>query len=266
MDDMTALPGGELPASVGGVSRRGTQPLQRADQTAGFLRARSGLRALADAAAIKALEYFEAIDPKAAVEHLRASDPALARLIDAVGPFDMQIRMTSSVFAALSEAIVYQQLNGKAAATIYGRVCALFPRVRGGLAPRHIISASDEALRGAGLSRSKLLSLRDLARRATDGGLPTLAQIHRMDDEAIIERLTEVRGIGRWTAEMFLMFRLGRPDVLPLDDYGLRKGFAIAFRKGKLPDRGDLEKRGARWKPYRTAASWYLWRAAELKK
>jgi O-6-methylguanine DNA methyltransferase len=213
-----------------------------------------------------------AFDPAVAVEHLRASDPALARLIDAVGPFRMQLAGTQSLFGALAQAIVYQQLNGKAAATIFGRVCALFPRAAGaggaadadeGPTPEHILRASDDKLRGAGVSRSKLLSLRDLARRSTDGEIPTLAEVHRMESEAIIERLTAVRGIGRWTVEMLLMFRLGRPDVLPVDDYGIRKGFALTFKKRELPTRKDLEKRGARWSPYRTVASWYLWRAVE---
>ncbi|MGH7789051.1 MAG: methylated-DNA--[protein]-cysteine S-methyltransferase, partial [Candidatus Binatia bacterium] len=202
-------------------------------------------------------------DPAVAIAHLRAADAALARVIDAAGPFRMEIKRTTSLFGALAEAIVYQQLTGKAAATIYGRVCALFPRAHAGPTPQHILRASDEALRGAGLSRPKILALRDLARRAADGELPTLAEAHRMDDAEIVARLVAVRGIGRWTAEMLLMFRLGRPDVLPVDDYGVRKGFAAAFRKRALPAPADVEKRGARWKPYRTVASWYLWRAAE---
>jgi O-6-methylguanine DNA methyltransferase len=204
-----------------------------------------------------------AFDRDAAVEHVRASDPALARLIDAVGPFRMKLAGTQSLFVALAQAIVYQQLNGKAAATIFGRVCALFPHTPDGPTPEHVLRASDEKLRGAGLSRSKLLSLRDLARKSSDGEIPTLDEVRRMESEAIVERLTAVRGIGRWTVEMLLMFRLGRPDVLPADDYGIRKGFALTFKKRELPSRKDLEKRGARWKPYRTVASWYLWRAVE---
>ncbi|WP_437318445.1 methylated-DNA--[protein]-cysteine S-methyltransferase [Sorangium sp. So ce385] len=203
-------------------------------------------------------------DPAAAVERLRASDAALGRLIDRVGPFGMRLDRTSSLFLALAESIVYQQLTGKAAATIFARVRALFPPAHEGFTPEQVLRASDEQLRAAGLSRAKLLALRDLARRTQNGELPTLAEVHGMDDEAIIERLTQVRGIGRWTAEMLLMFRLGRPDVLPVDDYGIRKGFAIAFKQRDLPGRKDLERRGARWKPYRTVASWYLWRAAEL--
>ena len=203
-------------------------------------------------------------DPDAAVAHVRASDPALARLIDAVGPFRLRLDRTPSLFVGLAEAIVYQQLTGKAAATIFARVRALFPRAQHGPTPEQILRTSDEKLRAAGLSRQKLLSLRDLARRAADGGIPSLAEAQRLEDEALIERLTEVRGIGRWTVEMLLIFRLGRPDVLPVDDYGIRKGYAAAFRKRSLPDRKTLEKQGARWKPYRTVASWYLWRATEL--
>ena len=202
-------------------------------------------------------------DPTAAVAHLRAVDTALARVIDAAGPFRMELQTTPSVFVALAEAIVYQQLSGKAAATIFGRVRALFPRRR--LAPEPLLALSDARLRGAGLSRAKLLALRDLARRTIDGEIPTVAAARRMDDETIVARLTAVRGVGRWTAEMFLMFRLGRPDVLPVDDYGIRKGFAVALRKRALPERRALEQRGARWKPYRTVASWYLWRALDLK-
>ena len=205
-------------------------------------------------------------DPRAAVAHLRQADPALARIIDAAGPCTIELKRTPSIFAALAEAIVYQQLNGKAAATIYGRVCALFPRAQDGPTAAHIARASDEKLRGAGLSRPKLLALRDLAARELAGEIPTLADARAMDDAALIERLTAVRGIGRWTVEMLLMFRLGRPDVLPVDDYGVRKGFAVALRKRELPDRATLERRGARWQPYRTVASWYLWRAVELDK
>lgn len=205
-------------------------------------------------------------DPSVAIQHVRASDAALARVIDAVGPFRMRLKTTPSIFVALAEAIVYQQLTAKAAATIFARVRALFPHAHAGPTAEQILRASDEKLRAAGLSRSKLLSLRDLAARTAEGNIPTLAELRGMEDEAVIERLIEVRGIGRWTVEMLLMFRLGRPDVLPADDYGIRKGFAVAFKKRELPARKDLEQRGARWKPYRTLASWYLWRAVELAK
>jgi len=202
-------------------------------------------------------------DPRVAVEHLRAADDVLARLIDAVGPFRLQLKRTSSTFAMLAEAIVYQQLTGKAAATIFARVCALFPRAHQGPTAERILRVSDERLRSAGLSRAKVLALRDLARRARSGELPSLAELQRMEDETIVERLIRVRGIGRWTVGMLLIFRLGRPDVLPADDYGIRKGFAAAFKRRELPTRQQVERRGARWQPYRTVASWYLWRAAE---
>ncbi len=201
-------------------------------------------------------------DPAVAVEHLRSADPVLAKLIDDVGPFRMQLRKARNIFVALAEAIVYQQLNGRAAASIFARVCALFP-VSHGLTAEQVLRISDQQLRGAGLSNSKLLSIRDLARKAVAGEIPTLAEAHRMDDEMLIERLTQVRGIGRWTVEMLLISRLGRPDVLPVDDYGIRAGFAAAFRKRKFPAPKDLAKPGAKWKPYRTVASWYLWRAAD---
>jgi 3-methyladenine DNA glycosylase/8-oxoguanine DNA glycosylase len=200
-----------------------------------------------------------AFAPKAAVAHLRNADPALAAVIDAVGPFAMQLKASRSVFGALAEAIVYQQLSNKAAATIYGRIEALYPRARTGFTPAHIQRTPDERLRGVGLSRAKVLALRDLAHRAAKRELPTLEQALVLDDAALIERLVEVRGIGRWSAEMFLMFRLGRPDVLPVDDYSLRKAYATAFGKRKLPTPEALTKAGEKWRPYRTVASWYLW-------
>ncbi len=210
-------------------------------------------------------EVVLGFDPCIAVEHLRSSDPALARVMDTVGPFRLERVKKPSIFLALAEAIVYQQLTGKAAATIFARLCALFPGARDGPTADQILGAGDEELRGVGLSRSKLLSLRDLARKTADGEIPTPAEIDRMEDEAIIERLTQVRGIGRWTAEMLLIFHLGRPDVLPVDDYGVRKGFALAYDRD-LPSPKELAAYGAQWKPYRTVASWYLWRTVELAK
>lgn len=202
-------------------------------------------------------------DPELAVRTLSAADPKLAKLIARVGPCRLQLKTTPSIFAALAESIVYQQLHGKAAATIFARVRALFPRARGALSAAQISSASETDLRGAGLSNAKFLALRDLAERSLNGSIPTLAQIQMLDDEAIIERLTEVRGIGRWTVEMLLMFRLGRPDVLPVDDFGVRKGFSIAFGMAEMPSKAELEARAKRWRPYRTVASWYLWRATD---
>jgi methylated-DNA-[protein]-cysteine S-methyltransferase len=200
-------------------------------------------------------------DPAQAIDHLTGADATLAKLIARVGPFRMQLQRTPSLFGALAEAIVFQQLNGKAAATIFARLCALFPHAAG-LTPERIIRASDEKLRSAGLSGSKLLSLRDLASRTRSGELPALADTLGMSDRELIDRLTLVRGIGQWTVEMLLMFRLGRPDVLPMDDFGIRKGFGIAFARAE-PTKQDVEKRGERWRPYRTVASWYLWRATD---
>jgi 3-methyladenine DNA glycosylase/8-oxoguanine DNA glycosylase len=205
---------------------------------------------------------FEA---RGAVAHLRKADPALATVIDAIGPFGMQLKSSRSLFGALAEAIVYQQLSNKAAATIYGRVEALYPRARQGFTPAHILRTPDDALRGAGLSRAKVLALHDLAQRVATRQLPTLDEAHLLEDAALIERLVKVRGIGRWSAEMFLMFRLGRPDVLPTDDYSLRKAYATAFRKRKLPSPEALEKAGVKWRPYRTVASWYLWETLNRK-
>jgi DNA-3-methyladenine glycosylase II len=202
-------------------------------------------------------------DPKKAVRHLKAADPALGEIMARIGPFAMELKSSRSLFGALAEAIVYQQLSNKAAATIYGRVEALFPRAKDGFAPRHILKATDESLRGCGLSRAKVLAVQDLARRVHGGELPTLERAQRLGDEELIERLIAVRGIGRWSAEMFLMFRLGRPDVLPLDDYSLRKAYAKAFRKRALPTPQALVRHGEKWRPYRTVASWYLWRTLE---
>ena len=132
-----------------------------------------------------------------------------------------------------------------------------------GLTARLVLRASDEALRGAGLSRAKLASLRDLAAHDESGALPTIADVDAMDDDEIVERLTAVRGIGRWTAHMFLIFRLGRPDVLPIDDYGVRRAFGLVYRRD-MPTPKELAAHGEQWAPYRTVASWYLWRALEL--
>ena len=187
----------------------------------------------------------------------------LGRAIEALGPLALELKRTTSLFGALAEAIVYQQLSGRAAATIHARVCALFPRPHEGPTAEKILRTSDAKLRGAGLSRAKLLALRDLARRAKAGEIPTLAEAAELSDDELVERLTQVRGIGRWTVEMLLIFRLGRPDVLPADDYGIRKGYAKVFRKRALPSPKQLAQRAEPWRPYRTAASWYLWRALE---
>ncbi|HKP12174.1 MAG TPA: DNA-3-methyladenine glycosylase [Blastocatellia bacterium] len=209
-----------------------------------------------------AAEHGYAFDPQLAIAHLSQADATLARLIEVAGPFRMEIRTMHSPFEALARNIVYQQLNGTAAAAIHARVLALAGRSR--LRPRDILDATDEALRGAGLSRNKLEALRDLAAKTLDGTVPTLARLKRMSDEEIIERLTQVRGIGRWTVEMLLMFRLGRPDVLPVGDFAVRKGFSLVYRAGAMPTPKELTAYAERWRPYRTVASWYMWRAVAL--
>lgn len=206
------------------------------------------------------------INTRAALKHLR-TDAMLAALIERIGPFRMEVNETHDLFLALARAIVYQQLHGKAAATILKRVCELFPASgEGCFTAKDVAGCIDEHLRGAGLSRNKLLALRDLATKTLDGTLPTLEELQQLDDENIIERLIKVRGIGRWTVEMLLIARLGRPDVLPVDDFGVRKGFMLAFNKRKMPTPKQLKVYGARWAPYRSVASWYLWRAADQGK
>ena len=201
-------------------------------------------------------------DPAAAVRHISAADPVLADLISRAGPFAMQLRPLQSPFEALARNIIYQQLHGKAAAAIHARVLALSGGKR--LKPDHILSSPDEPLRGAGLSAAKLAALRDLAEKTADGTVPTLARLRRMSDDEIFARLTRVRGVGRWTVEMLLMFGLGRPDVLPVGDYAVRKGFAVTYGLGEMPRPKEMESHGERWRPYRSVASWYMWRALEL--
>jgi DNA-3-methyladenine glycosylase II len=201
-------------------------------------------------------------DPQTATAHLSRADARLAQLIEAAGPFRMEIRTLHSPFEALARNIIYQQLNGTAAAAIHARVLALAQGSR--LRPEAVLELSDEALRAAGLSRNKLDALRDLAAKTIDGTVPRLARLKRMSDEEIIERLTRVRGIGRWTVEMLLMSRLGRADVLPVGDFGVRKGFSILYRTDTLPTPKQLTAHAERWRPFRTVASWYMWRAVEL--
>jgi DNA-3-methyladenine glycosylase II len=199
----------------------------------------------------------------AAVRHLKGCDKKFDNLIGRVGRFRMEMDTHPSPYEALMEAIVYQQLNGRAAATIFGRVK---DRVGGGNipTPAQILAAADEMLRGAGLSRQKLAAIRDLAQKTTEGVVPSLAEVELLADEEIVTRLTAVRGIGVWTVHMMLIFRLGRPDVLPTLDYGVQQGFQLAYRKRKLPKPKELQAFGEKWKPYRSVASWYLWQAVHL--
>jgi DNA-3-methyladenine glycosylase II len=201
-------------------------------------------------------------DPRAAGRRLTRVDPVLGALMRACGPFQLQTRALHSPFEALARNIVYQQLHGNAAAAIHARLLAVVGD-RGKLRPRDVLAADEAALRGAGLSRAKLAALQDLAAKTLDGTVPTLARLRRMADEEIIERLTSVRGIGRWTVEMLLMSRLGRGDVLPVGDLGVRNGFAFVYQTER-PTPKALTEYGERWRPYRTVASWYMWRALEL--
>lgn len=203
-------------------------------------------------------------DPQVAVDALGQQDRKLGRLMQRVGPFRLEPRKKlENPFQSLLRAIVYQQLSGKAAATIHGRVLAQFDG-RGGPKPEQILAAPEEALRGCGLSRNKVAAVKDLAAKTAAGIVPDLRTLRRLDDEEIIERLVSVRGIGQWTVEMLLIFHLGRPDVLPTSDLGVRKGFMLTYRKPELPTKQELIDHGERWRPYRSVASWYMWRATEI--
>ena len=226
-----------------------------------------------------------AYDVSTALATLSAADPKLARLITRAGPFTLTLSSTHSPFESLLRSIIYQQLHGKAAAAIHARLLASFaPPGTQHLGPapthiqphptaQHLLEAPNELLRAAGLSHNKALSVRDLAAKTLDGTVPTLARIRRMSDAEIIGHLTQVRGIGEWTVQMFLIFSLGRPDVLPTNDYGVRKGFALTFGKLKpadkvtpadLPTPEVMQRRAKKWHPWCSIASWYLWRAADL--
>jgi len=199
----------------------------------------------------------------AAVLSLSAADRKLARFMELAGPCGLQLDDAGSPFESLVEAIVYQQLHGKAAETIFNRLKAIFAPERFP-SPRLLLEVPEELLRGAGLSRQKMAAIRDLAAKTLDGTVPDLRAIRRMSDEEIIERLTSVRGVGRWTVEMFLIFHLGRPDVLPIGDYGVLQGFALTHRRKEMPKPKELGTFGERWKPYRSVASWYMWKAVHL--
>ena len=196
----------------------------------------------------------------AAVAALRAADPLLRRLIEGYEPFAFR-RTERHPFEALLRAIVYQQLSGRAAGAIYARVAALFDGGRP--TPRALAALAAEQLRAAGLSRAKTLAVHDLAAMTRRRIVPGPRTIRGLSDEEVIERVVQVRGVGRWTGEMLLM-HLGRPDVLPVTDLGIRRGFARACGRGGLAEPAEILAYGARWRPWRTVASLYLWRAAEL--
>jgi DNA-3-methyladenine glycosylase II len=208
------------------------------------------------------IESLRSLDLPAVLASLSTADPMLGELITRVGDFRLEPRYSGSPYHNLFRAIVYQQLSGRAAGTILSRVLAIHGD-GGPPEPAALLATPDEALRAAGLSRNKLLALRDLAAKTLDGTVPSVAGARRMSDDVLIERLVAVRGVGRWTAEMLLIFGLGRTDVLPAVDLGIRKGYALTFRRRALPDADAILRRGKRWRPWRTVASWYLWRAVD---
>ena len=210
---------------------------------------------------------FDRVEAQA---YLAARDRKLGALIERAGPFTMKLDPAPSPFESLLESILYQQLHGKAAATIHGRVREYF---HGDPTPELMLATPDEPLRAAGVSGNKIKAFKDLARKTLDGTVPSHAAIKKLSDAEIIERLTAVRGIGAWTVEMLLIFRLGRPDVFPVTDYGVRKGFALTFMKVPksralaavdLPKADRMLRRARKWSPFRSVASWYLWRACDL--
>jgi len=202
-------------------------------------------------------------DHVAAHAHLSSADKRLAALIERVGEFQFKLDECDSVYESLLEAIMHQSIAGKAAQAIFARIKALGSNGNCPT-PEELLRVSKRTLRKAGLSNAKVAAVRDLAQKTIDGVVPTLAQAEKMSDEELVDRLISVRGIGAWTVEMFLIFRLGRPDVLPIHDYGVQKGWAITYRKKKIPKPKELLKFGERWRPYRTVASWYMWRAVHL--
>jgi DNA-3-methyladenine glycosylase II len=199
----------------------------------------------------------------ATILHLSNADPMLGRLMGRVGPSTFKPHRGRTPYEALVRAVANQQLSGKAAETILGRFVALFP---GEPFPRpeDLAVASEERLRSAGFSRAKCASIKEIAAKTLEGIVPTRRQMAHLTDEEIVERLTTIRGVGRWTVEMLLIFTLARPNVLPVHDLGVRKGFALAYGLEKLPAPEELLERGRVWEPFRTTASWYFWRALEL--
>jgi 3-methyladenine DNA glycosylase/8-oxoguanine DNA glycosylase len=202
-------------------------------------------------------------DPAEAVRHLRANDEVLGRAIELVGAFKLELKPMKSLFEAMLRSITYQQLHANAASAIHGRVLVELAR-HGGVTPEALMKASDSALRGAGLSANKLLAVRALSLKSMEGVVPSLKEAHRLEDAELIRRLTEVRGIGPWTVHVLLIFYLGRPDVLPTGDFAVRLAFKRLYRKRKDPTAEAMIKHARRWQPYRSVASWYLWRSLDL--
>jgi len=199
-------------------------------------------------------------DLDAATKHLSGCDPVIAELVGSCRPFQAEMEAHQSPYEALLEAIAYQSISGKAAATIFGRVKALSSN--GGVpTPQEMVKLRARFLRKAGLSGAKVLAMKDLAQKTIEGVVPSLEESEKLSDEELVKRLVSVRGIGAWTVEMFLIFRLGRPDVLPIHDLGVQKGWSVAYGKKHKPSPKELLAFGERWRPYRTVASWYMWRA-----
>lgn len=199
-------------------------------------------------------------DYRSSIRYLKRVDPVLAKVIETVGPCRLQLRTDGTHFHALTRSIVFQQLSGKAAGTIFSRFNALYPRQIA--TPELVLATDDEVLRSVGLSRQKISYLRDLSSKVLSGELP-LDEVESMRDDDLIAHLVQVKGIGRWTAQMFLMFRLGRPDVLPELDLGIQNAIRRAYRKRKRPTPRDVKKIGAKWSPHSTIACWYLWRSLD---
>jgi len=200
-----------------------------------------------------------------AILHISKVDPVMKRLVREIGPYVLEPESLQQPFEALVRAVAHQQLHGKAATTILNRFIALFPGKKFPR-PADLATVSDEAIRAAGFSGAKVASIRDIAAKTLTGIVPSPRKIKTMADDEIVERLTEVRGVGRWTVEMLLIFKWGRPDVLPADDFGVRNGFRVAYGLSQMPKVKDLLAHGESWRPFRTAASWYLWRAADRSK
>ncbi|MDX1438728.1 MAG: DNA-3-methyladenine glycosylase [Rubricoccaceae bacterium] len=204
-------------------------------------------------------------DPDVAVAELARVDSDLAAFMEVAGPCRIAEREWAQAvtsFEALARSIVYQQLSGKAAGTIYGRFVDLFDGA--GPTPEELLTLSEEQLRGCGLSRNKMLAVRDLAEKRLDGTVLDRTGLQKLSDEEVLQRLTAVRGIGPWTVQMLLMFYLGRPDVLPTTDLGIQKGFRLVYGTKDLPSPKELEAHGEQWKPWRTVASWYMWEAVHI--
>jgi len=202
------------------------------------------------------------MDSAKAVRHLKKVDPDLAKVIRRIGPYDLKPDKSRTIYASLVRSIVYQQLTGKVAAIIFGRFLELFPG-RKFPEPDRVLRKPFEKLRGVGLSNQKASYIQNIAQAAKDGIVPDSRQANRMSDYELVERLTSIKGVGRWTVEMLLIFRLGRPDVLPATDYGVQKGFALAKGLAELPKPKELLAAGECWAPHRTVAAWYLWRTAD---